>query len=232
MCADINYQEQSNYVHRLQQLLGNEGKRYLDLACGTGRHIRHFIDYGYHCSGLDINQPMLDIAQKNCPQALLFQYDMSDFEVSEKLDLISCFLYSIHYNNCIDKLKTCIASSHAALNPGGVFCFNAVDKNTIVNGSSVQQNADVDNDHFVFQSGWHYSGQGEQQTLRLSIKKTNGLVTQSWQDQHQMVAVSFRELKQLLELYFETHVFNHAYENIVPWDGISGNAIFVCIKRL
>jgi len=232
MCADIDYQEQSNYVRRLHQMFGNQGKQYLDLACGTGPHIKEFIDYGYCSSGLDINQPMLDIAQQNCPQAHFFQHDMSDFEVNEKLDLISCFLYSIHYNNSIEKLKACIASTYAALKPGGVFCFNAVDKNTIINGASVRHCVELDDEHFVFQSGWHYSGQGEQQALNLSIEKTCGQFTQTWRDQHQMVAISFYDLQQLLRPYFETHIFEHVYDKIVPWGESSGNAIFACVKRL
>ncbi|RYZ84296.1 MAG: class I SAM-dependent methyltransferase, partial [Moraxellaceae bacterium] len=128
MCADINYEAQSHHVRRLHQIFGNQGKDYLDLACGTGPHVRHFIDFGYHARGLDINQPMLDIAQIRCPEAQFIHHDMSNFRLVEQLDLISCFLYSIHYNNGITKLKECIASVYTALKPGGIFCFNAVDK--------------------------------------------------------------------------------------------------------
>ena len=69
MCADIDYGAQSSAVQRLQQLFGNGGRRHLDLACGTGPHVRHFIDAGYDSSGLDINQPMLDRATLRCPEA-------------------------------------------------------------------------------------------------------------------------------------------------------------------
>src|SRR5690554_5632842 len=69
MCADIDYQAQSNCIRRLHQIFGNGGKRQLGLACGTGPHIRHFTDFGYQSSGLDINQPMLDIAAARCPEA-------------------------------------------------------------------------------------------------------------------------------------------------------------------
>jgi ubiquinone/menaquinone biosynthesis C-methylase UbiE len=51
MCADINYQAQSSSVRRLHHLFGNNATAYLDLACGIGPHVRHFIDFGYHCSG-------------------------------------------------------------------------------------------------------------------------------------------------------------------------------------
>ena len=230
MCADINYLEQSHYVRRVHQLFGNQGKHYLDLACGTGPHVRNFIDFGYQASGLDIHQPMLDIAQARCPEAQFTQQDMSDFKVTEQLDLITCFLYSIHYNNSIDKLKECIASVHAALTPGGIFCFNAVDKNAIDNSDGVKRILEQNNSQFEFQSGWRYDGQGEQQRLQISIKRTTGLRTESWQDQHQMVAVSFQQLQELLQPYFELHIFEHMFDKIVPWDKISGNAIFVGIK--
>src|SRR5690554_7694101 len=69
MCADIDYQAQSHSVRRLHQLFGNSGRTHLDLACGTGPHIRSFIDFGYQSQGLDINQPMLDQPHLRCPEA-------------------------------------------------------------------------------------------------------------------------------------------------------------------
>lgn len=230
MCVDINYPAQSNAIRRLHQLFGNGGTTHLDLACGTGPHVRHFIDVGYVSSGLDINQPMLDIAAIRCPEAHFTLQDMSTFEVSVPLDLITCFLYSIHYNDGIAKLAACISTVHHALKPGGVFCFNAVDKDKIDNDLSVKHSAKQEDAVFTFRSGWHYSGQGEKQSLRLSIEKTNAEETQLWDDEHPMVAISFAELSALLTPHFEVHVFEHNYEKIIPWDNGSGNAIFVCVK--
>lgn len=231
MCVDIDYQAQSNAIRRLHQIFGNGGTTHLDLACGTGPHVRHFIDAGYTSSGLDINQPMLDIAAKRCPEAHFSLQDMGTFETNEPLDLITCFLYSIHYNDGIEKLTACIASAHRALNEGGVFSFNAVDKQRINNALSAKHTAQQADAMFSFCSGWHYSGQGERQSLRLSIEKTEAGKTQVWNDEHPMVAVSFSELTALLAPYFEVHVFEHDYQTITPWDNVSGNAIFVCVKR-
>ncbi|XKH59146.1 class I SAM-dependent methyltransferase [Halomonas sediminis] len=231
MCVDIDYQAQSNAIRRLHQLFGNDGTTHLDLACGTGPHVRHFIDIGYTSSGLDINQPMLDIAATRCPEADFSLQDMCTFEVSEPLDLITCFLYSIHYSDGIEKLTACISSVHRALECGGVFCFNAVDKDKINNGLFVKNTAKQESDLFTFRSGWYYSGHGEKQSLRLSIEKSNTGATQVWNDEHPMVAVSFVELTALLAPYFEVHVFEHNYQTITPWDNVSGNAIFVCVKR-
>jgi len=230
MCADIDYRAQSHCVHRLQRLFGNAGNRHLDLACGTGPHVRHFIDAGYESSGLDINQPMLNRAAIRCPEARFTLQDMCELTVAEPVDLITCFLYSIHYSGGIERLKACIASVHSALITGGLFCFNAVDKHSIDNRSFVSHSAQHAEGLFSFSSGWHYSGTGERQSLKLRIEKTIAGESQLWHDEHAMVAVSFDELIELLQPYFEIHVLEHDYEKIAPWDQISGNAIFACVK--
>ncbi|TVP51619.1 MAG: class I SAM-dependent methyltransferase, partial [Halomonas sp.] len=212
MCADIDYPAQSNSIHRLHQIFGNNGSTHLDLACGTGPHVRHFIDVGYQSNGLDINQPMLDIAATRCPEAQFTLQDMGDFEVDKPQDLITCFLYSIHYNDSMEKLKACITSVHRALTSGGMFCFNAVDKDKINNDLCAKHTAQQEDTFFTFRSGWHYSGHGEQQSLKLSIEKTNAEETLVWNDEHPMVAVSFAELIALLEPHFEVHVFEHNYD--------------------
>jgi len=230
MCADIDYQAQSHCVHRLQQLFGNGGFRHLDLACGTGPHVRHFIDYGYESSGLDINQPMLNRAAVRCPEARFSLQDMCEFNTAEPADLITCFLYSIHYSGEIARLKTCIASVHGALEHHGVFCFNAVDKNQIDNALLVKHAAQHESSQFTFSSGWNYRGVGDRQSLKLNIERTTAGQTQTWHDEHPMVAVSFDELIGLLKPYFEVHVLEHDYEKIIPWNGTSGNALFACVK--
>lgn len=231
MCADIDYRAQSHAVQRLHQLFGNGGTQHLDLACGTGPHVRHFLDAGFSSSGLDINQPMLDKAAIRCPEAHFAVQDMCDFRVSEPLDLITCFLYSIHYSGGIDRLQACIASVHAALQPNGLFCFNAVDKSKIDNSLFAAHSVNDDEGLFTFSSGWHYGGQGEKQSLRLSIEKTTAHEHLVWHDEHPMVAVTFAELQALLQPYFDVHVLEHDYEKILPWDQTCGNALFACVKR-
>lgn len=230
MCMDIDYPAQSNAIRRLHQIFGNGGTNHLDLACGTGPHVRHFIDAGYASSGLDINQPMLDMAATRCPEARFTLQDMGDFDVDEPQDLITCFLYSIHYSDGIEKLEACIASAYRALKTGGAFYFNAVDKDKIDNDLFVKHSVKHEDNLFTFRSGWHYVGKGEKQSLRLSIEKANVEETQLWNDEHPMVAFSFSELTALLAPYFEVHVFEHNYETITPWNNVSGNAIFVCVK--
>ncbi|WP_331346558.1 class I SAM-dependent methyltransferase [Cellvibrio sp. UBA7661] len=231
MCADIDYHEQSNYVRRLHDLLGNKGKHYLDLACGTGPHIRHFIDFGYTASGVDINQPMLDLAHIRCPEAQFAQQDMSKLDMDNEMDLISCFLYSIHYNQSIATLTQCITNVHRALKPGGLFCFNAVDKSTIDNRPGIKRQLTHEQSDFCFQSNWYYRGDGDQQQLQLAIERTTQGITEHWRDQHPMVAITFSDLQAILAPLFEVLVFTHDYQTITPWETGAGNAFFVAIKH-
>lgn len=231
MCAGIDYAGQSHGAHRLQQLLGNGGVRHLDLACGTGPHVRHFLDAGYCSSGLDINQPMLDKAAARCPQAHFALQDMCAFTVDTPQDLITCFLYSLHYSASLERLRACIASVHAALATGGLFCFNAVDKQRIDNALFATHTANVEGGSFTFRSSWHYGGQGERQSLRLAIEQHHAGERRVWHDEHPMVAVTFAELRGLLQPGFEVHVLAHDYDSIQPCDRNAGNALFACVKR-
>lgn len=231
MCAEIDYREQTEWVCRIQRLFGNGGKRCLDIGCGTGPHVRHFLDAGFSCSGMDIHPPMLDIARQRCPGAMFFQGDMAAFTVAEPVDLATCFLYSIHYNQTLARLQQCLAAVHAAQAPGGVFVFNAVDKTTIDNTDGVRQAVQHEGSELVFRSGWSYPGQGERQELLVRIDKTTDGKTETWQDRHAMVAVSFKQLQEMLAPLFEVQVFEHDYSRITPWDGRSGNALLVCIRQ-
>lgn len=231
MCADIDYHAQSHCIQRLQKIFGNGGKTHFDLACGTGPHVRHFIDCGYQSNGLDINQPMLDIAKTRCPEAQFSLQDMSAFSINDPVDLITCFLYSIHYNAGMEKLKNCISSVHRALQADGLFCFNVVDKYKINNDLFAKHTVQQAGDLFTFSSGWYYCGEGEKQSLKISIEKTSSADTQRWHDEHPMVAFDFAELLDALQPAFEVHIFEHDYEKILPWNKDSGNAIFVCVKR-
>lgn len=230
MCADIDYQTQSEGAIRLAQFFGNGGLNHLDLACGTGPHIEHFLTAGFSCTGLDLNQPMLDLAQQRCPSARFLQQNICNFQLSEPVDVITCFLYSLHYAGDTTGLTACISRVLQALTPGGVFCFNAVDKDKIDNQATVRHQAMQSNSDFVFESAWGYPGQGDRQSLHLRISKTTDGLTEQWQDQHPMVAVSFAELRALLEPAFDVMILEHDYQKIVPWDLVSGNALFVCVK--
>src|SRR5690606_16978193 len=162
LCSNINYKEQSDFLLRANRFLGNGGQNYLDLACGSGVLLSHFADAGFTCSGLDVSADMLAMAAQRCPQANLICQDMSEIATAQPMDLISCFLYSVHYCASIPLMQKTFKNVYAALASGGVFCFDSVDKSCVANDEGHFHYLALANEKELrFQTRWHYGGHGD-----------------------------------------------------------------------
>lgn len=236
-CAEVDYAEQCAFAKRAFDCFANAGgHHYLDLACGTGAHIAQMLSYGFRATGLDNSAAMLQQAAARCPQAEFLLSDMSALRKSDTFDLISCFLYSIHYSHPVSSLKTTLKRVFDALRPGGVFIFNTVDIKGITSRHFVNTQVKTDSTLLSFESGWIYSGQGDAMELQLSITQEalgeDGLVARrTWQDRHVMTAVSIHDIKTwLLSAGFEVTLLEHDYSLLKPWSGQSFNIIVVACK--
>jgi SAM-dependent methyltransferase len=231
LCSEIDYVEQSAAALRIHQAFGAGGLEYLDLACGTGPHIEQFIRYGYRSTGLDLNAAMLTLAARRCTQAEFSLQNMSDFSFAKKFDLVTCFLYSIHYCYPSSRLLSAFERTFSALNSGGVFCFDAVNKNKIANDAGIKHRLNKDGVEFAFQSRWQYPVAGDAMKLVLNIERGIGAEQQFWQDEHTMCAVDVQFLTyELTRLGFEVTMLERDFTRLIPWDGISGNVLVVCVK--
>ena len=231
MCAEINYAEQCEAALRIHKLFGNGGLNYLDLACGTGPHIEQFLHYGYRATGLDLNPAMLSQAQARCPSANYSQQNMSDYRFTEHFDLITCFLYSIHYCAPSSQFNAALTATYAALNSGGVFCFDTVDKHTIANDEGIKHSGTFEGAPICFQSGWHYSGESDTMALKLKIIRETEDSHQSLEDTHTMCAITINELKNtLIKTGFEVTLLERDFSRLIPWQGQTGNLLVACIK--
>lgn len=237
-CAEVDYAEQSEFATRAFDCFASSGgRRYLDLACGTGAHMAHMQLSGFDATGLDNSAEMLQQAAIRCPEAEFLLSDMSGLDASGSYDLISCFLYSIHYSHPISKMKLTLKRVFDALKPGGVFIFNTVDINGITGRHFVNTQLETEDTLLSFVSGWTYEGQGETMHLQLSItqqrRDSSGPPPEKrvWQDKHSMTAVSIQDLNSwLMATGFETTLLEHDYSRLQPWTGTSFNIIVVACK--
>jgi len=231
-CADIDYAAQSACARRAYALFCAAPTRdYLDLACGSGQHLRHMLDHGFTGTGLDNSAAMLTLAQERCPQARFDLNDMATLEYDTEFDLVTCFLYSLHYSHPTASLRQTLQSVWRALRPGGLFVFNAVDAGGIRNAGGVVTEAEDGAARLRFRSAWHYEGEGEVLNLHLRISRESAMGTERWQDQHRMTALSIPALRNWLhECGFIVELLEHDYDILQPWNGQSHNVLVAAVK--
>ncbi len=68
----------------------------LDVACGTGEHLRHLQGH-FSVAGVDANAPMLDVARGKLPRVAFTEADMTTFTLARRFDVITCLFGSIAY---------------------------------------------------------------------------------------------------------------------------------------
>jgi len=98
---------------------GSEGKKLLDVGCGTGEHIKYLKDY-YDCVGMDINSSLLKIAAKKLKGTKFIKGSMIDFKIDEKFDVITCLFSSIGYVKTLGNLEKTLGNFFLHLKRGGV----------------------------------------------------------------------------------------------------------------
>jgi|GEM_PF-5643640 len=97
-------------------------KKVLDIACGTGDHLKYFQRLGYRCRGLDQSEGMLKVARKKLPSVKFEKQSFQKFKIEEKLPLITCFS-SMTHNPSKGEFCQTLRRVRASLLKGGVFIF-------------------------------------------------------------------------------------------------------------
>ena len=97
----------------------SSGAHLLDVACGTGEHIRHLKAH-YQVEGLDIDPELLQLAKEKNPEVHFHQGDMLNFELGRQFDVLTCLFSAIGYATSLDNLNQSIGSMAKHLVPGGL----------------------------------------------------------------------------------------------------------------
>ena len=95
--SELDYRSQAVRVHEIiQEFKKTGGNRLLDVACGTGTHIKYLVDT-YEATGFDLSSEMLVVAREKCPSVEFIQGNMVDLNLGRKFDIITCLFGSIGY---------------------------------------------------------------------------------------------------------------------------------------
>ncbi len=120
-----DYQSECDYFSKI--ILKNkksQGNNLLDLACGTGEHIK-FFKRNFVCEWLDSSKKMIEIAKNKNPEINFYVDDMTSFNLDKKYDIITILFNSIWY---LDKeqLKKTVKNAYIHLNEWGIFLIETV----------------------------------------------------------------------------------------------------------
>ena len=103
----------------VRQSLQSEGKRLLDVACGSGHHIEHLKAH-FDVEGLDINEILLNIARQRNPGVAFHLADMIEFDLGYRFDVVTCLFSSIGYVRTLENPGRAVASMANHVKPGGL----------------------------------------------------------------------------------------------------------------
>lgn len=114
-----DYAREAGAIVNLVRARHPDASSLLDVGCGTGRHLEHLARH-FRCVGLDLDEGMLEMARSRCPSVALRQGDMTEFELDERFDVVTCLFSAIGYALTPERLGQAVTSMARHLEPGGL----------------------------------------------------------------------------------------------------------------
>lgn len=109
----------------IRRYSGVKVRSILDIACGTGIHLREFARRGYDVMGLDKSKEMVDfVIQKSESEGLKIncaQSSMKEFKLGRQFECVICMLDSFRYLLTDEDILSHLKSVAYVLEPGGLY---------------------------------------------------------------------------------------------------------------
>lgn len=104
---------------------GLQGKRLLDVGCGTGKSFLWMLEQGWEVTACDISPAMLELAREKAGDAVeLALADMLDLPVFGEFDLVWALDDAVNYLLSAAELECALAGMRANLAPTGLLLFD------------------------------------------------------------------------------------------------------------
>jgi SAM-dependent methyltransferase len=136
---------------------GLEGRRLLDVGCGTGKSFLPMLPRGWQTVGCDISVAMLDLARQKVGDAVRLELaDMRELPCFGEFDLVWALDDAINYLLSVEELEAALRGMRSNLAPSGLLLF---DVNELLVYGFYAEGVEVERDgrRFVFQG----NGTGE-----------------------------------------------------------------------
>lgn len=129
-----NDDEAKAFMQQLHELIGFEGKKMLDLACGRGRHAKMMHALGANVTGVDLSEESIAEAKKEDTQGPHFQVgDMRHLDNLPHFDTICSLFTSFGYFDNDEDNWEMLRSVKAHLNQDGHFVMDFLNVRIVEN---------------------------------------------------------------------------------------------------
>jgi SAM-dependent methyltransferase len=124
--ADYDYERWLTVLHGLATEHGAQGRRLLDVACGTGRSFEPMLRRGYEVMACDISPAMVERAAARLQGSggTAAVADMRRLPDWGTFDLVTCLDDAVNYLHAEADLDAAFRSVALALRPGGLYVFD------------------------------------------------------------------------------------------------------------
>ena len=170
----------TGFGHRVAPLLlefyastatGKANRSILDLCCGTGQLALHFLEQGYHVTGIDLSEHMLQYARENAyaygesGQAQFVQADAARFSLDQQFGLVISTFDALNHLENQEALRACFQSVFAVLVEGGYFVFDLNTRRGLMRWNNISVD---DSEEAMIVTRGFYDGQGDRAYTRIS----------------------------------------------------------------
>lgn len=128
LMRDVPYEQWVKVIQQQVEKHGIEGKRLLDLACGTGELSICLAKSGYEVTCVDLSDDMLSVAQAKAQESGLqlsfFEQNMAELELMTEFDIIGIFCDSLNYLQTETEIKNTFRHVYHHLEDKGLFIFD------------------------------------------------------------------------------------------------------------
>lgn len=121
---DVNSERRKD-IDLYRELLSEETRSILDVACGTGQVTRGLAEGRARVVGIDSSAGMLARARAHRSDNIEFELgDMAGWDIGERFDAVTCTFNSLQHLLTLDELLRFFASARAHLHPSGRLFFD------------------------------------------------------------------------------------------------------------
>lgn len=129
--GDKDYAAEARYVAELINRHCPNASSVLDLGCGTGRHAVELAKLGFFVHGVDISEPMVELARQRAARSGIAMEqiawslgDVRSFRGRRQFDAVLALFHVASYQTTNDDLAQFLATAASHLRSGGVIIFD------------------------------------------------------------------------------------------------------------